>query len=67
VFLYTIGGQLSNIVWCLNGTLACSIHCFLIIYCVSGVGNVISVVVPAAACLLILGFLGASIITQWTQ
>jgi Na+/alanine symporter len=37
---------------------------FLIFYCVSGIGNVMSVVVPAAACLLILGTLGAIIIAQ---
>jgi len=30
---------------------------FLLIYCVSGIGNVMSVDVPAAACLLILGSL----------
>jgi hypothetical protein len=40
---------------------------FLIIYCVSGIGNVMSVVVTAAACLLILGPLGAIIIAQWSH
>jgi Na+/alanine symporter len=40
---------------------------FLIIYCVSGIGNVMSVVVPAAAFLLILGTLEAITIAQWTQ
>jgi Na+/alanine symporter len=40
---------------------------FLIIYCVSGIGNVMSVVVPAAACLFILDSVGAIITSQWSQ
>jgi len=40
---------------------------FLIISSVSGIVNVMSLVVPAAACLLILGSLGAIIIAQWAQ
>jgi len=41
--------------------------CFLIIYCVSGIGNVLSVVVPATACLFILDSLGEIITAQWAQ
>jgi len=35
--------------------------------CVSGITNIMSLVVPATACLLILGSLGAIIIAQWAQ
>jgi len=37
------------------------------IYCVSRICNVMSVDVPAAACLRILGSLGAIIIAQWPR
>ena len=40
---------------------------FLIISSVSGIVNVMCFVVPVAACLLILGSLGAIIIAQWAQ
>ena len=39
---------------------------FLIISVVYRIVNVMSLVVPATACLLILGSLGAIIIAQWT-
>jgi hypothetical protein len=40
---------------------------FLFISNVSGTVNVMCLVVPAAACLLILDFLEAIIIAQWAQ
>ena len=40
---------------------------FLIISSVSGIFNVMSVVVPVAVCLLILGSLETIIIAQWAQ
>ena len=40
---------------------------FLIFSCLSGIGNVMSVVVPLAACLHILYSLGAIIIAQCTM
>jgi hypothetical protein len=40
---------------------------FLIISSISGIVNVMSVVVQAAACLLILGSLETIIIAQWAQ
>ena len=40
---------------------------FLIISSVSGIVNVMSVVVPANPCLLFWGCLGAIIIAQWAQ
>ena len=40
---------------------------FLIILVVSGIVNVMSLFMPAAACLLILGSLGAIAIAQWAQ
>ena len=40
---------------------------FLVISSVSGIGNVMCLVVPAAACLHILGSLGAIIIAWWAQ
>jgi len=67
VSVYSIAGQQSNMFQCFNDTVGCSIPGFIIIYCVSGIGNVMSVVLPAATCLLILGSLGAIIIAQWTQ
>jgi hypothetical protein len=41
-----------------------ALPCLLIIYSVSGIVNVMCVVVPAAVCLLVLGSLGAIIIAQ---
>jgi len=38
---------------------------FLFIYCVSGIGKFMFVVLPAATCLLIFGSLGAIIIARW--
>jgi hypothetical protein len=67
VSVYSIAVQKSNMFRCFNDTVGCSIPGFIIIYCVSGIGNVMSVVLPAATCLLILGSLGAIIIAQWTQ
>jgi len=40
---------------------------FLIISSVSGIVNVMSHIISAAACLLILGSLGAVTIVQWAQ
>jgi len=48
-------------------TLACSTSRFLFIYCVSRIGNVISVVVPAATCLLVFGSFRAIIIARWSH
>ena len=40
---------------------------FLIVSSVSGIVNVMCLVVPVAACLVILGCLEALIIAQWAQ
>ena len=48
-------------------TLACSPYIVLIISSVSGIVNVMCLVIPAAVCLLILGSLGTIIIAQWAQ
>jgi hypothetical protein len=40
---------------------------FLIMSRVCRIVNIMSLVVPATVCLLILGYLGAIIIAQWTQ
>ena len=40
---------------------------FVIISGVSGIVSIMCLVVPVAACLLILGSLGAIIIAQWAQ
>ena len=42
-------------------------HGFLIVSSVSGIVNVMCLVVPVAACLVILGSLEAIIIAQWAQ
>jgi len=48
VSVYSIAGQQSNMLWCFNDTVGCSIPRFIIIYCVLVTGNVMSVVLPAA-------------------
>jgi hypothetical protein len=40
---------------------------FLIISSVSGIVNVMCLVIPAAACLHIFDYLGAIIVAQWAQ
>jgi len=67
VCLCTIDCQHSNLVCCHNDTLACSRYMVLIISNVYGIVNVICLVIPEAACLLIFGSLGAITIAQWAQ
>jgi len=67
VFLSTFHGQQSHLVCCHNDTLACSTSGFLTISSVSRIVHILSLVVPAAVCLIILGSLGAIIIVQWAQ
>jgi hypothetical protein len=67
MFLCTIDSQQTNLTCCHNDTLACSTYKVLIISSVSGIVNVVCLVVPAAACLLILGSLGAIITAQCAQ
>ena len=50
--------------YCDNDTLACRIPGFQIISNASGIVNVMSVIVPAAPRLLVLGFVEAIIIAQ---
>jgi hypothetical protein len=64
VFLYTVDGQQSNPVCWHNDTLSCSTSVFLIISSVSGIVNVMCLVLTGAACLLTLGSLGAIKIAQ---
>ena len=61
--LCTIDCQQSNLVCSSNDNLACSPYMVLFISIVSGIVNVICLVIPAVPCLLILSSLGATIIT----
>jgi len=62
VFLFTIDGQQNKLVCSRNDTLACNLYMIVIISSVSGIVNVMCLVMLAAACLLILGPLGSIII-----
>ena len=62
MFLCTIDGQQSNLVCCHDDTLACSPYMVLIISSVSGIVNVMCLVMLAAVYLLVLGSLSAVII-----
>ena len=66
MFLYTIGGQHSNLVCFHNNTLACSISS-LIISSVSGIVTVMYLVVPATPSFLILHSVEAIVVAHWTQ
>ena len=67
VFLCTIDCQQSNLVCSHNDTLSCSCYMVLFISSFPGTVIVMCLVIPAAACLLILCSLGAIIIAQWAQ
>ena len=54
-FLCTVDCRQSNLVFCHNDTLVCSPYMVLIISSFSGIVNVMCLVMPAVACLLILG------------
>jgi hypothetical protein len=65
MFLYTIDSQQSSLVCCRNDTLACSNS--KLPFSVSVIVNVMCLVVPEAACLLILCSLAAIIIAHWAE
>jgi len=67
VFHCTIDCEQYNLVCCHNDTLACSPYIVLIISSVSGIMNVLYLVMLAAVCLLILGSLVTIIIDQCAQ
>ena len=69
MFFCAIDDTQTNLVICHDDTLACSPYMVLIhvISSVSGIVNVMCLVMPAAACLFILGSLASITIAQWTQ
>jgi hypothetical protein len=67
VFLFTIDGQQTILVWSRNDTLVCKLYVVVITSSVTGIVNFMWLVMPAAACLLILGSLGSITIAQWAQ
>ena len=65
--LYTIDGQQSNFYATMMSLWHVALPGFLIISSVSGIVNVMCLVILAAACLFILGSLRDIIIAQWAQ
>ena len=65
MLLSTLGGQQSNLVAAIMILWLVALPSFLIMSSVYRIVNIMSLVVPATACLLILCSLGAIIIAQW--